>query len=168
MTTKDAREGILASLRTVMGSNWTLPDPELDVSGCMLASMELGIKSVSWDMVKAELHKDPHFKDLADWIAGECQGPPENLPVHIKQYWRVRDRLRLVESVPGGQDDSASQHEKSGTGDAALSSPGGPKHGPESRAGSLLARVLVRHRVYQSKMFNLQQNSSVTSQSTSS
>ena len=27
-------------------------------------------------------------------------GPPENLPMHIKQYLRVRDKLRLVESVP--------------------------------------------------------------------
>ena len=53
---------------------------------------------------KAELHKDQNFKDLADWIAGACQGPPESLPVHIKQYWRVRDRLRLVESVPMMED----------------------------------------------------------------
>jgi hypothetical protein len=60
MTTKDAREGILAAIKTVMGANLTLPDPELDVSGCMLASMELGIKSVSWDMVKAE----PEFQGL--------------------------------------------------------------------------------------------------------
>jgi hypothetical protein len=35
----------------------------------------------------------------ADWISGACLGPPESLPVQIKQYWRVRDRLRLVESV---------------------------------------------------------------------
>ena len=35
-----------------------MPDPELDVSGFMLASIELGIKSVSWEMVKMELLKD--------------------------------------------------------------------------------------------------------------
>jgi hypothetical protein len=61
ITTKDTREGILAAIRTVMGANLTLPDPELDVSGYMFASMELGIKSVSWDMVKAELNNDQNF-----------------------------------------------------------------------------------------------------------
>jgi hypothetical protein len=94
----------MAAIRMVMGANLTLPAPELDVSGCMLDSMELGIKSVSCDMDKAELHKDQNFKDLADWISGACQGSPESLSVHIKQYWRVRDKPRLVESVPMMED----------------------------------------------------------------
>ena len=37
------------------GSLFTLPDPCLNVSECLLASMELGIKSASWAMVKNEL-----------------------------------------------------------------------------------------------------------------
>jgi hypothetical protein len=32
-----------------------MPYPAMDASGCMLASMELGVRSVSWDMVKTEL-----------------------------------------------------------------------------------------------------------------
>ena len=49
----------------------------------MLASMELGIKSVSWAMVKNELSGDGEYKDLADWIGGGC---PEVLPNHIRLY----------------------------------------------------------------------------------
>ena len=92
MSTKEAREGILGAIRTVMGGQYTLPDPEMDASECMLASMELGIKSVSWEMVKAELSKDAEFKDLADWIEGGCRGLPEDLPLHLKQYWRVKSK----------------------------------------------------------------------------
>ena len=43
---------------------------------------------------------DQEFRDLSDWISGGCSGPPESLPDHIRQYWRVRDKLRLVEMVP--------------------------------------------------------------------
>jgi hypothetical protein len=98
LTTKDAREGILGAVRATMNGEFTLPNPSMDVSECLLASMELEVKSVSWTMVKNEL--DGEFKDLADWISGGCIGPPEMLPDHIRQYWRVRDKLRLVESVP--------------------------------------------------------------------
>ena len=66
MITKEAQEGVLAAIRTVMSADHTVPDPELDVSGCLLASIELGIKSVSWDMAKRELTKDREFQDLAD------------------------------------------------------------------------------------------------------
>ena len=55
-----------------MSSYHTMPDPELDVSGCLLASMELGIKSVSWDMVKKEITKDMEFQDLAFYL-NTCQ-----------------------------------------------------------------------------------------------
>jgi hypothetical protein len=53
-------------------------------------------------MVKNELSVDGEFKDLSDCICGGCIciGPPEMLPDHIRQYWRVRDKLSLVESVP--------------------------------------------------------------------
>ena len=77
-----------------------MPDPELDVSGFMLASMELGIKSVSWEMVKIELSKDREFQDLADWIPGGCLGPAESLTDYIKQFRRVRHLLRVMDQVP--------------------------------------------------------------------
>jgi hypothetical protein len=51
-------------------------------------------------MVKDELDKDTEFHDLADWIDGRCMCPPVVLPLHLKQYWRVRDKLRLTEGVP--------------------------------------------------------------------
>ena len=34
-----------------MTGKFTLPDPIMDVSECLLASMQLGVKSVSWAMV---------------------------------------------------------------------------------------------------------------------
>ena len=100
MTTREAREGILGAIRVVMGGEHTYPDPCMDVSGCMVASMEMGVKSVSWTMVRRELDKDAEFRDLADWVLGGCQGPPEMLPTHIREYWRVRDKLRILEGVP--------------------------------------------------------------------
>ena len=72
-----------------MSADHTMPDPELDVSGCLLASMEFEIKLVSWDMVKNDLTKDREFQDLADWVTGGCICPPEILPIHQKQFWRV-------------------------------------------------------------------------------
>ena len=58
MTTKKAREGILGAIRATMSGEFTMPDPHLDVSDVMMASMELGVRSVSWDMVKEELRTD--------------------------------------------------------------------------------------------------------------
>ena len=55
LSTKQAREGILGAISTTMSGLFTLPDPSMDVSECLLASMELGVKSVSWAMVKNEL-----------------------------------------------------------------------------------------------------------------
>ena len=77
-----------------------MPNPSMDVSECLLASMELGVKSVSWAMVKNELSGDWEYKDLANWISGRCMGPPEVLPNHIRQYWRVKAKLRLINMVP--------------------------------------------------------------------
>jgi hypothetical protein len=85
----------------VLGWEHTLPDPDMDVSVCMLASIELGIKSVIWTMVKDEPVKDTGFKDLADSIDRGCKGLPEVVPLHNKQYLRVRDKLS---PYVGGQD----------------------------------------------------------------
>ena len=99
MSTKEARSAVLAALRTAMPREETRPDPGLDVSDFVVASMELGVKSVTWDLVKMELERDKEFKDLSDWILGGCEGPPGELLDHIKQYWRVKNSLRVVERV---------------------------------------------------------------------
>ena len=57
-TTKEAREGVYGALRDMVGGELTMPDPAMDASGCMLASMELGVRSVSWDMVKTDEGSD--------------------------------------------------------------------------------------------------------------
>ena len=44
MLPKEPRLNILASLRTVLDKKYTAPDPELDVSDAVIASMELGIR----------------------------------------------------------------------------------------------------------------------------
>ena len=54
-TCKEARLNMLAALRTGIDNKYSAPDPELDVSDAVLASMELGIWSVSWEMLKKEL-----------------------------------------------------------------------------------------------------------------
>ena len=41
-----------------MSGVFILPDPDIDVSECLLASMELGVKFVSWAMFKNELSGD--------------------------------------------------------------------------------------------------------------
>ena len=55
MSCKEARVAMLATLREIMDQAFTAPDPELDASGEILASMEMGIRSITWDMVKVEL-----------------------------------------------------------------------------------------------------------------
>ena len=70
-----------------MSADHTMPDPELDVSGCFLASMELGIKSVSWDIVKKELTKDREFQDLVDWITAVLESQSD---------LRVMDRVPMM------------------------------------------------------------------------
>ena len=57
---------VLGSIRSVLSSEHTLLDPALDASGTLLASMELGVKSVSWNMVRSELTRESQFKDLDD------------------------------------------------------------------------------------------------------
>ena len=99
LSTKDVREEIIGMIRAGMSGEFTMPDPGMDVSECLLASMELGVKSVSWAMTKNKLSGDGEYKDLADWIGGGCTGPPESLPDHIRPYWRVRTKLRLVDMV---------------------------------------------------------------------
>ena len=55
---------------------------------------------VSWDMVKKKLTKDREFQDLAGGITGGCIEPPEILPIHLKQFWRFRGDLRVMDRVP--------------------------------------------------------------------
>ena len=69
-----------------MSREETWPDPDLDVSDFVEASMELGVKSVTWDVVKMEVERDQEFRDLSDWIIGGCEGPPGGLVDHLKQY----------------------------------------------------------------------------------
>ena len=84
LSTKDVREEILGMIRAGMSGEFTMPDPGMDVSECLLASMELGVKSVSWAMTKNKLSGDGEYKDLADWIVGGCTGPPDLFPDHIR------------------------------------------------------------------------------------
>ena len=62
--------------------------------------MELGVKSITWEMMKQELVKDKTYADLSTWITSGCQGPSEELPPHVRLYWKVRNDLHCVEYVP--------------------------------------------------------------------
>ena len=72
LSTKDAREWILGMIRASISGEFTITDAGMDVSECLLASMEFGVKCVSWAMVKNELSGDGEYKDLVDWIGGGC------------------------------------------------------------------------------------------------
>ena len=98
MACKEARIHMIYALR--VNSTNSKPDPDLDVSDAVLASMELGIRSITWDMVKQQLLKDETYSDLSSWITSGCKGPTEDLPPHIKPYWKLRNDLHCVEYVP--------------------------------------------------------------------
>ena len=66
METKEIHKLVLGSIRSVLSSEQTVLDLVLDASGTLLASMELGVRSVSWNMVRSELTMDSQFKDLDD------------------------------------------------------------------------------------------------------
>ena len=98
MNCKEARIHMMYALR--VNSTNSKPDPDLDVSDAVLASMELGIQSITWDMVKQQLLKDETYSNLSSWITSGCKGPTEDLPPHIKPYWKLRNDLHCVEYVP--------------------------------------------------------------------
>ena len=50
-------------------------------------------------MVKREAAKDESSKSLVQWIRNECPGPIDQLPEKLKDYWRFRASLRLVDGV---------------------------------------------------------------------
>ena len=66
----------------------------------MLASMEMGVRSDTWDMVKAELQIYSEFRDLSNWILEGCIGPGESLQPYIREFWKTRAKMHCVENVP--------------------------------------------------------------------
>ena len=91
---------MFAATRTGTAKKYSTPDPELDVSDAVLASVELGIRSITWEMVKKELYRDEKFNDLSLWIQEGCAGPVATLPPHVKPFWRLRGNLQCTEKVP--------------------------------------------------------------------
>ena len=73
------------------------PDYDLDVSGNVIASMQVGVSSVTWEMVTNVLHYDKEYAELARWIDAGCQ---ETTTEHLKPYLRVKKNLRTIDGVP--------------------------------------------------------------------
>ena len=73
------------------------PDYNLDVSENVIASMQVGVSSVTWEMVKDVLHYDKEYAELARWIDAGCQDTSNE---HLKPYLRVRKNLRTIDGVP--------------------------------------------------------------------
>ena len=94
-----ARREVLAGIRSVMEPVWTCPDYDMDVSDELVASMSLEARSISWDMVKKEAERDPCSTLLLHWIAEACPGPVGDLPDELRQFWRVRENLRVLDGV---------------------------------------------------------------------
>ena len=94
-----ARREVLAAIRSVLDPAFTTPTVEMDVSNELLASMSLEVKSIEWDMVKKETEKDESSKSLVQWISTGCPGPIDQLHEKLRDFWRVRESLRLVDGV---------------------------------------------------------------------
>ena len=94
-----AREEMLATIRSVLDPVFSTPTMEMDVSNELLASMSLEVRSIEWDMVKREAEKDDSSKSLVQWISKDCPGPIDQLPENLKEFWRVKGSLRLVDGV---------------------------------------------------------------------
>ena len=71
MTQKEAKIHMMSALRLAAEPKYTKPDPDFDVSNAVLASMELGVRSITWDMVKKVLVKDKTYSDLTSWITDQ-------------------------------------------------------------------------------------------------
>ena len=63
----------------------------------VIASMQIGVSSVTWEMVADALHHDKEYAELARWIDAGC---PETTQDHLKPYLRVRKNLRTIDGVP--------------------------------------------------------------------
>ena len=87
-TCKEIRGMVLANIRETADCSMTKPDLRLDCGEYLLASLEFGVRSITWEMVKKELVKDPAFQGLAAWINGGCLDARKVLPEEIKKYWR--------------------------------------------------------------------------------
>ena len=73
------------------------PDYDLDVSENIIASMQVGVSSVTWEMVADVLNYDKEYAELAQWIDSGC---PETTMEHLKPYLRVKKNLRTIDGVP--------------------------------------------------------------------
>ena len=62
ITCKEIRQSLFCILCNDLKAT---PDHELDISENVLASMQLGVSSVTWKMVANELNKDKEYADLA-------------------------------------------------------------------------------------------------------
>ena len=81
---------VLANIRETADCSTTKPDLRLDCGEYLLASLEFGVRSITWEMVKKELVTDPEFRGLAAWISEGCHDDKKALPEEIKKYWRFR------------------------------------------------------------------------------
>ena len=93
------RRGVMAAIRSVLDPSFTSPTVEIDASNELLASMTVEVRSVDWDRVKKVSGQDTSSKLLVVWISEGCPGPIGDLPETLRQFWRVRDGLRLVDGV---------------------------------------------------------------------
>ena len=61
MYCKEVRGAMMAAIRTTLSNEATMPDPGFDVGGEMVASMEQGVRSITWEMVKNEVSTDAEY-----------------------------------------------------------------------------------------------------------
>ena len=73
MTQKETKIHMMSALRLAAEPKHKKPDLDIDVSNAVLASMELGVRSITWDMVKKKFVKDKTYSDLSSWITSGCQ-----------------------------------------------------------------------------------------------
>ena len=66
----------------------------------LLASVGHSTSAITWDIVKRFTKDDETNNSLTKWISAGCPGPVSDLPENVRQFWRVRDQLRVHDGVP--------------------------------------------------------------------
>ena len=93
-TCKEVRGMVLAIIRETADRSLTRPDPELDCEEYLLASLESGVRSITWERVKKELLTDTDFQSLATWIIEGCREDKQTPSEIIKKYGKFRSNAR--------------------------------------------------------------------------
>ena len=74
------------------------PEEENDIAVAPISSHS-EVRVITWDFVKEETSKDKDMVHLTSLIQSEFPEDKKNMPLKLQQYWDVRNKLHVVDSV---------------------------------------------------------------------